>query len=202
MRTDHLMSAFKIIVVGASGVGKSAMVQRLTSSEFKTDLASTVGVEVATHELNVDGKDVKLLIWDTAGQERFRSVSRAYFRNAVGAILVFDITKRDSFDEVEMWLNDIHSLSHPNAVILLAGNKSDLASEREIAVGEVNEFVAQHQLEYFETSAKDGANINEIFVRLAYEISARVQRGAISMPVLGAPRGVVASQPAEGSGCC
>lgn len=196
------MSAYKIIVVGASGVGKSALVQRLTTNEFKSDLTSTVGVEVATHELNVDGNDVKLLIWDTAGQERFRSVSRAYFRNAVGALFVFDITKRNSFEEVEMWLNDIHSLSHPNAVILLAGNKCDLAADREIAVGEVNEFIGQHHLEYFETSAKDGNNVNDVFLRLAYEISSRVQCGSISMPIHGAPTGVSETKQEDVGNCC
>lgn len=203
MKDRNNQTAYKIIVVGSSGVGKSAIVDRLVFNKFKDENASTVGVEVQSHMFEVDGQPVKLQIWDTAGQERFRSVSRAYFRNAIGAILVFDITSRESFEEAEVWLNDIHSLAHQNAVILCAGNKNDMNATRKVSCGEINEFVEKNGLDYFETSALAGTNVTEVFMRLAYEINARVKSG--DLPFLTATphtAPVVQEEVKEESMCC
>ena len=120
-------------------------------------------------------------IWDTAGQERFRSISKSYFRNAVGAILVFDISNLDSFDELAAWLGDLHSLCAVNAQILLVGNKSDLENERQVSQQKVKEFADEHHLEYIETSAKTGKNVVEAFTRLAYEIVTKINNGEIQV---------------------
>ena len=169
------------MVVGASGVGKSAIVQRLIDGTFREEGQSTVGVEFKSFICPLEDQSVKLQIWDTAGQERFKSVSRAYFRNAVGAILVYDITNDVSFDELQTWLHDLQQLSHPNAFILLVGNKSDLEDQRQVGVQQAQDFADKHRLEYIETSAFNGSNIKESFTRLAYGIANRVANGQIQM---------------------
>lgn len=162
--------SFKFIIIGSSGVGKTAILKRLVEDTFSTDSQSTIGVEFDSTMIEVDGQQIKLQIWDTAGQERFRSIAKAYFRNAVGVILVFDITERKSFDDVNMWLNDVHSLCDPTAVVLLIGNKCDLAENRVVTLSEAEQFAQHHQLQYLETSAMNGTNVKDAFVKVATQI--------------------------------
>jgi small GTP-binding protein len=172
-------TAFKIVVVGASGVGKTALVHRLTDGSFKPQVQSTVGVEFKSWVVS-DGDDpIKLNIWDTAGQERFRSVSKAYFRNAVGALLVYAVDQEESFTELDSWLNDLHQFSTPNTVILLIGNKSDLVDARAVTQSQAAAFSERHALEYLETSAKSGDNVTEAFIRLSRTITDKVKKGEI-----------------------
>ena len=169
-RTFHFsnqMSNFKFIVIGSSGVGKTAILKRLVDDVFTGESQSTIGVEFLATSVDVDGTSVKLQIWDTAGQERFRSIAKAYFRSAIGVILVFDLTDRKSYEDLTGWLNDIHTLCDPNAVVTLIGNKSDLKEQRTITSTEAESFAQLHQLTYLETSALGGANINEAFQRTA-----------------------------------
>ena len=170
---------FKVVLVGSSGVGKSSLLQRLIDDTFETDVQSTVGVEFKLHDFQVGNETIHLNIWDTAGQEKFRSVAKAYFRNAVGAILAFSTTNSQSFLELDSWLNDLHSLALPNAVILLVGNKVDLISERSVTTSEAEDFAERHGIEYLETSAYDGQNVYESFLRLARTISEKIKRGKI-----------------------
>jgi small GTP-binding protein len=172
---------YKIVVVGASSVGKSSIVQRLVQGTFTDDGTSTCGADFYTYSCPVNNETVKLQIWDTAGQERFRSISKSYFRNAVGAVLVYDITNMSSFDQLAEWLNDLQTLSAPNAHILLVGNKADLEKDRQVGSDLVKSFSDQHHLETIETSALSGKNIKEAFVRMAFEVSTKVANGTISM---------------------
>jgi small GTP-binding protein len=173
--------AYKVILVGSSGVGKTSLVQHLTDHTFSEQLQSTVGVEFRTWiARNPSGNDVKLNIWDTAGQERFRSVSKAYFRNAVGAILVFAIDSESSFIDLDAWLADLHQAANPNAVILLVGNKCDLQS-RQISETQAREYCLRHEMEYLEASAKEGTNVEDAFVRLAGKIADKATRGEITV---------------------
>jgi small GTP-binding protein len=164
---------FKFIVIGTSGVGKTAILKRLVEGVFTTDSQSTIGVEFLATSMDVDGQAVKLQIWDTAGQERFRSIAKAYFRSAIGVILVFDLADRKSFDDLNEWLADIHALCDPNAVVTLIGNKSDLVGQRTVTSNEAEMFAQLHQLVYFETSALGGDNIREAFHRTAGAILRR-----------------------------
>ena len=202
-----ISQSFKIVVVGSSGVGKTAIVQRLIDGTFREEGQSTVGVEFKSFICPLDDQSVKLQIWDTAGQERFKSVSKAYFRNAVGAILVYDISNETSFEELINWLNDLQSLCNPNAYILLVGNKGDLENQRQVGVQQAKDFAEQHKLEYLETSALSGQNVTEAFTRLAYGVATRVNNGQIQITNAASSKVSpfkVEETPAkqESSGCC
>lgn len=197
--------SFKIVVVGSSGVGKTALVQRLVDDNFRENSQSTVGVEFKSYVCQCDGQAVKLQIWDTAGQERFRSVSKAYFRNAVGAILVYDITNPDTFDDISRWLEELLSLSNPNAFLLLVGNKSDLESDRKVGAQQGRDYAATNKMEFLEASASSGANVEEAFSRLAHGIVQRILSGQITT-TLSAPiasNWTPTKEPSQKkSGCC
>ncbi|KAG8068006.1 hypothetical protein GUJ93_ZPchr0005g14492 [Zizania palustris] len=117
---------FKVVLIGDSGVGKSNLLSRFTKNEFSLESKSTIGVEFATRSLQVDGKVIKAQIWDTAGQERYRAITSAYYRGAVGALLVYDVTRRATFDSVARWLRELRDHTDPSIVCMLIGNKSDL----------------------------------------------------------------------------
>jgi small GTP-binding protein len=198
--------SYKIVVVGASTVGKSSIVQRLVQGTFSEDGTTTCGADFYTHTCHVNSEPIKLQIWDTAGQERFRSISKSYFRNAVGAVLVYDIANLTSFDQLGDWLNDLQTLSTPNAYILLVGNKSDLEKSRQVGAELVKDFTERHHLESVETSAQSGKNIKEAFARMALEVSTRVANGTIAVGV-GAikpppPPGFRAGEAQKKQGCC
>jgi small GTP-binding protein len=177
---DAESNSYKIVIVGASGVGKTAIVNQLVNKTFKEEGQPTIGVEFKSFAIQAEGENVKLQIWDTAGQERFRSVSKAYFRNAVGAVLVFDLTQKPSFDELNTWVNDLNALCAPNAFIILVGNKKDLTDQRAVSEGEGQETAKRYNIEYIETSAKDGSNIAEAFTRLAAGIVRKVRQGLVA----------------------
>jgi small GTP-binding protein len=188
--------SFKIVVVGASGVGKTAIVNHLITRTFKEESQPTIGVEFKSYSLSAEDENVKLQIWDTAGQERFRSVSKAYFRNAAGAILVFDLTQRSTFEEVNVWINDLNTLCLPNAVILLVGNKTDLVDDRAVSDTEAQEWAKRYNLEYLETSAKTGDNVTDAFVRLGQAILRQHKQGQIDAAKQ--PESVIEKAPTEG----
>lgn len=158
---------FKFILIGSSGVGKTSILKKLVDDQFSMDVQSTIGVEYSSTFFEIDGEQIKLQIWDTAGQERFRSIAKSYFRNAVGVILVYDITERKTFDDVNNWLNDVHKLCDPDASILLVGNKLDLEEKRVVTLAEAEQFAQHHQITYIETSASNGTNIREAFISVA-----------------------------------
>jgi small GTP-binding protein len=194
--------SYKFIIVGSSGVGKTAILKRLVEDQYTDDSQSTIGVEFDSTVLNIGDRKVKLQIWDTAGQERFRSIAKAYYRNAVGVIVVYDLTDRKSFDDLNSWLTDIHALCDANAVIQLIGNKSDLAPNRVVTVTEAEQFANHHHIQYLETSAKMGANVREAFVKVAATIIGKGGKTAPPpinrSPLLPAPN--VAEQKQDG--CC
>jgi small GTP-binding protein len=164
------MVSCKFILIGDSGVGKTALLRRLTEDSFPEVAYTTVGVEFDWKILTVGDTKMKLQIWDTAGQERFRSVARSCYRNAVGVILVFDVTQRQSFTALSGWINDAHTLCTPGAVVQLIGNKRDLGERRDVTIAEAEQFAERHHMNYVETSAKAGDNVCEAFIRAATAI--------------------------------
>jgi Ras-related protein Rab-11A len=162
---------FKVVLIGDSGVGKSNLLSRFTRDEFNLESKSTIGVEFATKSVAAgDGKVIKAQIWDTAGQERYRAITSAYYRGAVGALLVYDITKRQSFDDVERWLSELRDHAEENIVVLLVGNKSDLKHLRAVSTQEASEFADKQGLAAIETSALDASNVDVAFHRILSDI--------------------------------
>jgi Ras-related protein Rab-2A len=162
----------KVVMVGPPAVGKSCLIERAVRNQFiEGDMVTvTLGAVVSTFSCPVDNQTVRLDIWDTAGAEKFRSLTKSYFRGAVGALLVYDITNLESFDSLIPWLRDLHDQAMPNVYVLLVGNKTDREAERQVGREVVEQFCAEHRLVAVETSAKDGSGAREAFARLASEV--------------------------------
>ncbi|XP_046670902.1 ras-related protein Rab-4B isoform X1 [Homalodisca vitripennis] len=176
---------FKFLVIGSAGTGKSCILHQFIENKFKSDSSHTIGVEFGSKIVNVAGKSVKLQIWDTAGQERFRSVTRSYYRGAAGALLVFDITNRESFNNLAEWLQDARMLASPDIIILLIGNKKDLEAEREVTFLQASQFAQENHLMYLEASAKSGENVEEAFLKCCKTILAKIQTGELDPDRIG-----------------
>ncbi|KAI3466511.1 hypothetical protein Pfo_023174 [Paulownia fortunei] len=161
---------FKIVLIGDSAVGKSNLLARFARDEFYPNSKSTIGVEFQTQKMNISGKEVKAQIWDTAGQERFRAVTSAYYRGAVGALLVYDISRRQTFESIGRWLNELHTHSDMNVVTILVGNKSDLKDAREVTTAEGKALAESQGLFFIETSALDSSNVAAAFQTVVGEI--------------------------------
>uniref|UniRef100_A0A8C8HZ87 Ras-related protein Rab-2A n=1 Tax=Oncorhynchus tshawytscha TaxID=74940 RepID=A0A8C8HZ87_ONCTS len=164
-----------------AGVGKSCLLLQFTDKRFQPVHDLTIGVEFGARMITIDGKQIKLQIWDTAGQESFRSITRSYYRGAAGALLVYDITRRDTFNHLTTWLEDARQHSNSNMVIMLIGNKSDLESRREVKKEEGEAFAREHGLIFMETSAKTASNVEEAFINTAKEIYEKIQEGVFDI---------------------
>ncbi|KAG7475994.1 ras-related protein Rab-25 [Solea senegalensis] len=131
---------FKVVLIGESGVGKSNLLSRFTKNEFNHDTRTTIGVEFSTRTVQLNTFTIKAQIWDTAGLERYRAITSAYYRGAVGALLVYDITKHLTYESVERWLKELYEHADPHIVVMLVGNKTDLESERSVPTEEAKDF--------------------------------------------------------------
>ncbi|CAF1001457.1 unnamed protein product [Rotaria sordida] len=172
---------FKYIIIGDINVGKSCLLLQFTDKRFQSAHDCTIGVEFGSRIVNVAEKGVKLQIWDTAGQEQFRSIIRSYYRGAAGALLVYDITKRTTFDHLTMWINDLRNYSTSNMVIVLIGNKCDLSDRREVQKEEGEAFARDHGLIFIETSAKTAVNVEDAFIKTAREICNKIDDGVFDL---------------------
>ncbi|KAL8167452.1 hypothetical protein V2J09_008951 [Rumex salicifolius] len=167
---------FKVVLIGDSAVGKSQILARFARDEFSFDSKATIGVEFQTRTLLIDNKSVKAQIWDTAGQERYRAVTSAYYRGAVGAMLIYDITKRQTFEHIPRWLEELRSHADKNIVIMLIGNKTDLQDQRAVATEDAMEFAENEGLFFLETSALEATNVENAFTTVLTEIFNIVNR--------------------------
>ena len=167
MQVGEKYYLMKVMLIGDSGVGKSCLLLRYTDDHFTESYISTIGVDFKIKTLNVDGKIIKLQIWDTAGQERFRTITASYYRGAHSVIVVYDITDQLSFQNTVLWLQEIKRYSSEKVKKILIGNKSDLTDKRAIPFQTAKEFAESEEIDFFETSAKENHNVNEIFIHLA-----------------------------------
>ncbi|OHT17532.1 Ras-related protein RABA2a [Tritrichomonas foetus] len=170
MANENQDFVVKIVLAGDSGVGKTNILSRFTRDFFSEDSKSTIGVEFSTKNIVVDNKLVKASIWDTAGQEHYKSITRAYFHGALGAMIIFDITQATSFESAARWLKDIRENAEKDVIIMLVGNKNDLADSRTVLEEEAIQYAKAEQLLYIETSALISTNIAEAFNILVTEI--------------------------------
>jgi len=173
---DHL---FRYIIVGDTAVGKSCILLQFTDNKFRYQHELTIGVEFGAKTIDINGKSIKIQIWDTAGQEAFQAITRTYYKGAIGALLVYDITRRETFTHVTKWLDDVRTNSSKNVTVILIGNKKDLEDKRQVSYEEGEAFAKENGLMFLETSAKTAYNVVESFNLSAQCILNNIERTGI-----------------------
>nr|CAA55865.1 Rab [Medicago sativa] len=184
---------FKVVLIGDSGVGKSNLLSRFTKNEFNLESKSTIGVEFATRTLNVDSKVIKAQIWDTAGQERYRAITSAYYRGAVGALLVYDVTRHGTFENVRQMAERTAKPHRFQHCCVLVGNKADLRHLVAVSTEDGKSYAEKESLYFMETSALEATNVENSFAEVLTQIYRILSKKAVE----GAENGN-ASVPAKG----
>ena len=161
---------FKLIIVGDSSVGKTNLINRFAANQFNINSKSTIGVEFVYKTLKINNDIIKVEIWDTAGQERYKAITSAYYKGAKGAIIVYDITSEESFNNIEMWIQEVKAKALNNLQIMIIGNKSDLSKYRKVSLDKGVEKAKILDVHFFEASALDQTNVNEAFKCLIKEM--------------------------------
>ena len=171
-QTQEYEYIFKIILIGSSGVGKSSLIQRYTQKTFEDVYDCTIGVDFFTKTIDVNGKTVKLQIWDTAGTEKYRSITSSYYRGSHCALIVFDLTSKESFESLPTWIENYYKNCNQefDKNVIMIGNKNDLSEKRDVTQEKINDFIKLNNLVYFETSAKTGENVDESFQYIAQKL--------------------------------
>jgi len=195
---------FKLLLIGDSGVGKSCLLLRFADDTYTESYISTIGVDFKIRTLDLSGKTCKLQIWDTAGQERFRTITSSYYRGAHGIIVVYDVTDKESFNNVKHWMQEIDKYAADGVNKLLIGNKCDLSSKKVVSYDEAKELAEGLGVNFMETSAKNAHNVEQAFQAMAGEIRARVatQQASAGPGKGGTTLGAGTQVNAGGGGCC
>eukprot|EP00105_Crassostrea_gigas_P010046 XP_011425191.1 PREDICTED: ras-related protein Rab-11B-like [Crassostrea gigas] len=167
---DQYDFIWKVVLVGDSGVGKTNLLSRFTRNEFNAESKTTIGVEFATRNVQIRGKTVRAQIWDTAGQERYRAITSVYYRGAVGALVLYDITKPATFENLDKWISELKEHADPCVCIMIVGNKTDLRSQRVVSTEEGRLLAEKYRYSFIETSALDASNVGEAFNNLLVDI--------------------------------
>jgi Ras-related protein Rab-1A len=195
---------FKLLLIGDSGVGKSCLLLRFADDTYTDSYISTIGVDFKIRTVDLDTKTIKLQIWDTAGQERFRTITSSYYRGAHGIIIVYDITDKESFENVRQWLFEIDRYASENVCKLLVGNKSDLSNKRAVEYDAAQAFAEELTIPFLETSAKNATNVEQAFLTMAAQIKNKMQSQPPPNPQSKQRITEINSRPVrnEGGGCC
>ncbi|CAI2380012.1 unnamed protein product [Moneuplotes crassus] len=197
---------FKILLIGNSGVGKSSLLLRFSDDTFTGNFMPTIGVDFKIRTLEVDGKTIKLQIWDTAGQERFKTITSSYYKGAHGIIVVYDVTDKESFKNIDTWMNEIEKHASDNVSRILCGNKSDLEDSRQVSTDEGKELSDTYNIRFIESSAKENANVEEAFTLMTKEIKSRVVHTEAKKPMQTQGKKLSAKSKSVGKkkkgGCC
>lgn len=171
---------FKLLLIGDSGVGKTSILFRFSDDQFNASFIATIGIDFKIRTIDIEGKRIKLQIWDTAGQERFRTITTAYYRGAMGIMLVYDVTNMRSFANIKQWMNNIADHANADVEKMLLGNKCDINGQRNVSTEEAKSFAEQHTIRFLETSAKSGYNVEQAFMQLAFDIKGKMEKKLIN----------------------
>ncbi|AET41142.1 Rab family GTPase SEC4 Ecym_7305 [Eremothecium cymbalariae DBVPG len=166
-------SIMKVLLVGDSGVGKSCLLVRFVEDKFSPSFITTIGIDFKIKTVDIDGKKIKLQLWDTAGQERFRTITTAYYRGAMGIILVYDVTDERTFENIRQWFSTVNQHATEDAQILLVGNKKDMDT-RAVTYEQGESLAKELGVPFIEASAKDDENVSDIFFTLAKIIQEKI----------------------------
>jgi len=170
MEDENYEMMFKVVLVGDSFVGKTNIMSKYLKNEFHDDSKATVGVEFGSKQFNIEGHTIKAQIWDTAGQERYKAITSAYYKGAKGAFIVYDITRKNSFESVEKWVSDVTAVADKKITIVLIGNKSDLEDQRQVTKEQGEEKSSKLEIAFLETSAFSGENLDKAFEMMINEV--------------------------------
>ena len=170
MEDENYEMMFKVVLVGDSFVGKTNIMSKYLKNEFHEDSKATVGVEFGSKQFKIEGHTIKAQIWDTAGQERYKAITSAYYKGAKGAFVVYDITRKGSFESIEKWVNDLTSTADKKLTIVVIGNKCDLEDQRQITKEQGEEKANKLEVAFLETSAFSGENLDKDFEMMMNEI--------------------------------
>lgn len=172
-RYDYL---FKLLLIGDSGVGKTSILFKFSEDTFSPAFISTIGIDFKIRTIEIDGCKIKLQVWDTAGQERFRTITTAYYRGAMGIMLVYDVSNMKSFDNISNWIRNIEMHATQDVELMILGNKCDIADKRQVSKEKGEQLALQHSIKFLETSAKANINIEEAFTTLAKDIKLKMEQ--------------------------
>ncbi|CAL8138623.1 unnamed protein product [Orchesella dallaii] len=167
---------FKLLLIGDSGVGKTCVLFRFSEDAFNSTFISTIGIDFKIRTIELDGKKIKLQIWDTAGQERFRTITTAYYRGAMGIMLVYDITNEKSFENIKNWIRNIEEHAAPDVQKMILGNKCDMNDKRVVSKERGEQLALEYGIRFMETSAKNSHNVEEAFYILSRDIKAHIDK--------------------------
>jgi len=170
----------KLMMIGDQNVGKTALLMRYADGEFNESLLPTIGIDFKIKTIELQGKLVKLQIWDTAGQERFRTITQAYYRGAMGILLIYDVTTTKSWSNVRNWVRNIQDNAPQTVNKMLIGNKSDLTQKREVTTQQGEQLAREYGMKFLETSARTNMNVQEAFITLATDVVDRLVAGGLS----------------------
>ncbi|XP_014681835.1 PREDICTED: ras-related protein Rab-8A-like [Priapulus caudatus] len=176
---------FKLLLIGDSGVGKTCVLFRFSEDAFNSTFISTIGIDFKIRTIELDGKKIKLQIWDTAGQERFRTITTAYYRGAMGIMLVYDITNEKSFENIKNWIRNIEEHASSDVERMILGNKCDCDDRRGVSRQRGEQLAVEYGVKFMETSAKAGINVEQAFFTLARDIKAKMENKLASHPSKG-----------------
>ena len=169
----------KLIFIFAIDVGKSNILSRFIMGRFNPEHEITIGCEFMSKNIKINDRDIRIQIWDTAGQETYRSITRTYYKSSTCAFIIYDITDRKSFSNITSWLNECKEMCYKDILICLVGNKTDLEEKRAVQRAEGEKFAEDNGLLFFETSAKNGQNIEEMFNKCTEDIVTKIENGKI-----------------------
>lgn len=180
MENKQVHEIFKVVIVGDACVGKTSLANHFVhNSELDTDRSSTIGVDFYSKRINYANRHIKLMIWDTAGQERFRSITKSFYRDSVGALLCFSLLNRKTFENLEVHLKEIYSHSMADTKVVLIGTFSDYQHERTVSKEEAIKFANKYGINYIEASSKTGENVHTAFLTLVDDIIGNINDGKI-----------------------
>nr|XP_020447288.1 ras-related protein Rab-8A-like [Monopterus albus] len=186
---------FKLLLIGDSGVGKTCVLFRFSEDAFNSTFISTIGIDFKIRTIELDGKKIKLQIWDTAGQERFRTITTAYYRGAMGIMLVYDITNEKSFDNIKNWIRNIEEHASSDVEKMVLGNKCDINEKRQVSKERGEKLALEYGIKFMETSAKANINVENAFLTLARDIKLKMDTKLDGNMPQGSSHGVKISEP-------